>query len=124
MKCEFIEECSHAKRYVGRICLHKAELCKMRLKIIEAKELEEIFSEKGYRKGVVTIRARPFGKPKFITITIDWGGGKITFLSVKEVKEKAWERSTFPSYVKELLDRFHNKFVLGKNSAENTTNNL
>lgn len=94
----------------------------MRLKIAHAKELEEIFSEKGHTKDGITIRA--FGKPKFLTITIAWRGGRITFLSVKEVKEKAWERSTFPSYVKELLDRIHNKFVLGKNASENATNNL
>lgn len=110
MKCEFIEECPHAKLYVGRVCLHKAELCRVRLEYARSKELEAIFGEKGYQKNGITIRA--FGKPDSLAIKIEWRAGNITFLSIKEVKEKAWDRSTFPLHIKELLNRIYDKFVL------------
>lgn len=109
MRCEFIEECIHGKRYAGRVCLHKAELCKMRLEIAHDKELQSIFTDEGYEKDGIVIRA--LGKPDFLAIIIYWRTGKTTLLSVREVKEKAWRKSTFPSSVKDLLERINNKFV-------------
>lgn len=112
MKCEFIDECPHAKVYVGKVCLHSAELCRARLEIFHTKELESIFSEKGHQKDGITIQA--IGKPGQLAIRIEWRNGKITFLSVREVVEKAWEGSTLPNPIKDFLDEIYNRFVSRK----------
>lgn len=72
--------------------------------------LEEVFSDKGYNINGTIIQAS--GGAEFPTITIRWKDGKTTFLSAREVNEKIWRKSTFPSYVKETLDRIHSEFIL------------
>ncbi len=102
MKCEFIEDCPHAKQYVGRVCLLKAELCKTRSEIARKKELEAVFTDKGYQVGGNTIQV--FKYQNLMTIKIKWYNGKTTILSAKEVSDKAWRKSTFPYYIKNLLE--------------------
>jgi hypothetical protein len=71
-------------------------------------EIEEIFTEKGYEVMGNTIHA--FRKLGSLAITIRWKNGRTSFLSVREVEDRVWRASTYPIYIKEILDEIHGEF--------------
>jgi len=73
-------------------------------------EIEAIFTREGYTIYGTVIKANK--QNDFFTLTIKWRKRKITFLSVQEIIQKAWEKSVFPTYIKNVLNEIYDEYVM------------